>query len=126
MSVRLSDIVMTTDGQNNIVRLQVTGRLTAEDYNLFVPQIEDAIRQHGCIRIVFDMQDFHGWTFSAMWQDVKFDLKHFRNIERIAIIGDKAWEHGMAIFCQPFTSATIRYFDRSEVDEVEAWIQLED
>jgi hypothetical protein len=28
----------------------------------------------------------------------------------------------MAVFCKPFTTATIRYFDRSEADQAEAWI----
>ncbi len=126
MSVRLYEVTTTTRDQSNIVRLRVTGLLTAEDYDVFVPQIEEAIREHGLIRIVFDMQDFHGWTFSALWRDVNFDLQHFRDIERIAMVGDKIWEHGMAIFCRPFTSAKIRYFDHSEKGQVEDWITEED
>jgi hypothetical protein len=38
------------------------------------------------------------------------------------MVGEKAWEHGMAMFCRPFTTAKIRYFDRSQVDEADAWI----
>ncbi len=72
------------------------------------------------------MHDFHGWTAGALWQDIKFDLKHFRDIERLALIGEKAWEHGMTAFCKPFTTATVRYFDRSsEVEQAEAWIHAD-
>jgi hypothetical protein len=29
----------------------------------------------------------------------------------------------MTVFCKPFTSATVRYFDRSsEADQADAWI----
>jgi len=45
----------------------------------------------------------------ALWEDVKFDLKHFADLERLAMVGDKKWQHGMAMFCTPFTQATIRY-----------------
>jgi hypothetical protein len=72
--------------------------------------------------MLIQMHDFHGWTAGALWQDIQFDLQHFRDIERLALVGEKAWEHGMAVFCKPFTTATIRYFDRSEADQAEAWI----
>ncbi len=52
------------------------------------------ISQFGKIRILFEMQDFHGWKSGALWRDVQFDVKHFKDIERVAILGEKAWEHG--------------------------------
>ena len=52
------------------------------------------------------LHDFHGWTAGALWEDIKFDLKHFAHIERLALVGDRKWEAGMAVFCKPFTTAT--------------------
>jgi hypothetical protein len=34
-------------------------------------------------------------------------------------------KHGMAVFCRPFTTAKIRYFDRSQADEAETWIEAD-
>jgi hypothetical protein len=48
------------------------------------------------LRILFIMDDFHGWTAGAMWEDTKFDLKHWKDIERLAIVGETKWEKGMA------------------------------
>jgi hypothetical protein len=31
----------------------------------------------------------------------------------------------MATFCKPFTTATIRYFDRSEAEQAETWIHAD-
>jgi len=106
-----------------IVEIQVTGKLTKEDYRRFVPRVDDVIRQHGKVRILFDMVDFHGWKAGALWEDVKFDYQHFSAIERLAIVGDKQWEKGMAVFCRPFTSAKIHYFDRSRIEEARAWLR---
>jgi hypothetical protein len=38
------------------------------------------------------------------------------------MVGDKKWEHGMAMFCKPFTTAKLRYFDQSEIDQARAWL----
>ena len=51
------------------------------------------------------MHDFHGWTASAAWEDTKFGVRHFHDIERLAMVGETKWQHGMAIFCKPFTTA---------------------
>jgi hypothetical protein len=50
-------------------------------------------------------------------------LKHFSTIERLAMVGDKKWERGMSLFCRPFTTATIRYFDSSAMPEARAWLE---
>ena len=68
------------------------------------------------------MHDFHGWDVSGLWEDIKFDLKHFKDIDRLAIVGDSVWEHGMAILCRPFSTAEIQYFDRSQTAEALNWI----
>ena len=38
------------------------------------------------------------------------------------MIGETAWEHGMALFCKPFTTAKIRYFPESKSEEAREWI----
>jgi hypothetical protein len=66
--------------------------------------------------------NFHGWSAGAIWDDTKFAARHFSDIDRIAIVGDKNCKEGMAIFCKPFTRATVRYFDLKEIDNAKIWI----
>ena len=108
--------------QGKTMEVNVTGKLEKSDYELFVPAAEGLIEEQGKIRVLFVMHDFHGWSAGALWEDIKFDLKHFNHIERLAIVGDSKWEHGMAIFCRPFTTASMKYFDISKVDEARQWI----
>lgn len=58
----------------------------------------------------------------ALWEDVKFDLKHFADIERLALVGDRKWEAAMAVFCKPFTTAKVRYFDQAQMEDGIRWI----
>jgi hypothetical protein len=54
------------------------------------------------------MRDFQGWDARALWEDIKWDAKHFNQIERVAMVGDKKWQEWMAAFCKPFTLGTCR------------------
>ena len=108
-----------------LLHVKATGKLTKDSYETFVPLVDEQIREHGKLRILFEMQDFHGWTAGAMWEDIKFDLKHWKDIERLAIVGESKWEQGMAVFCKPFTSAKIQYFDHTQLDEAKRWLEEE-
>mgnify|MGYP003662845345 CR=1 FL=1 len=126
MSVTFHEVDFAASTETNVVVLRVSGKLTKDDYAIFVPELEQWIVRHGKIRILFDMVDFHGWTVSAAWEDLKLGMKHFSDIERVAMIGDKTWEHGMATFCRPFTRAKVRYFDRADADKAETWISSDE
>ena len=103
--------------------MQATGKLSKEDYEKFVPLTEEKIGHFGKIRILFIMHDFHGWDAGALWDDIKFDAKHFNQIERLAIVGESKWEHGMSAFCRPFTTASIKYFDQADIAQAREWVQ---
>jgi len=105
-----------------IFEIEVQGKLSKEDYEAFIPELEQAIAEHGKVRILFEMHDFEGWSAGALWSDTKFDARHFNDIERLALVGESQWQKGMALFCRPFTTAKVRYFDRSHVDEARRWI----
>ena len=105
-----------------VLAITLTGKLTKEDYAHFLPEIERLVRVHGKLRMLVRMHDFHGWTAGALWEDIKFDFKHFRDTERLALVGERSWERGMAAFCKPFTTAKVRYFDIGESSEADAWI----
>lgn len=120
MAIKLNE----TEG-GKILEIKVSGKLAHKDYLHFVPKFEQLLKEHGKVRVLFDMVDFHGWDGSALWDDIKFDVKHFADIERIAMIGDTTWEKGMSLFCGPFTTAKIHYFDHAKVGEARAWLKGE-
>ena len=115
-------VTLQEEEGGRVLVVGLSGKLTREDYERFVPEVDRLVRQHGKIRVLVRMHDFHGWTLGALWEDIKFDLKHFRDIDRLALVGDRKWEAGMAVFCKPFTTATIRYFDEARAEEAHQWI----
>ncbi len=110
-------LTQETQTQGNIVSVRATGRLTYGDYQHFTEEMERRMRMYGRIRVLMDLQDFHGWDFGAAWADFTFGLKHLGHLERCAVVGDKKWEEWLTDLGKPFFQ--VRYFDRSE--EAKAW-----
>jgi ubiquinone/menaquinone biosynthesis C-methylase UbiE len=115
-------IRLTEKKGGKILEACVSGKLTHGDYKHFVPEFGRLVKQHGKINVLFEMVGFRGWKAAALWDDIKFDLKHFTGIERLAMVGEKKWQKGMSKFCRPFTTARIRYFDRTASGEARAWL----
>ncbi|MEO8614430.1 MAG: STAS/SEC14 domain-containing protein [Luteolibacter sp.] len=110
------------EGGKTVV-VYVSGKLAAADYEHFVPEFERLVGAHGKLRVLFDLTGFHGWTTGALWADTKFAVHHFHDIERLAVVGEKKWQEGMATFCKPFTKATVRYFDHADAVEARKWLE---
>jgi hypothetical protein len=105
-----------------VLKIDLHEKLSRADYEKFVPETERLIGQYGKIRILMTMHDFHGWDAGALWQDIKWDFRHFNHIERVAIVGEKNWQKWMASFCKPFTTAQVRYFTFDQLDAANEWI----
>ena len=109
--------------EGKVLEVVLHGKLGREDYERLVPDTERMIREHGKIRILVSMHDFHGWDAGAVWEDIKWNARHFNDIERLAIVGEKTWHHWMTTFCHPFTITQARYFTPDKLDEARAWVE---
>src|SRR6266481_976486 len=107
----------------NVLAFKLDGKLHDEDYKKFVPLVDEAIAKQGKARILAQFHDFHGWDMHALWDDIKFSTTHCTKIERIALVGDKAWEKWMATVCKPFTMAKIKYFNATEIESAWQWLE---
>ncbi len=105
-----------------VIGFRLSGKLHDEDYKTFVPVMDAAVAAEGKVRLFAKFEDFHGWDLHAAWDDFRFGLRHYKDIDRIAMVGDRKWEKWMATLCRPFTKAKVKYFDASEVDAAWNWI----
>lgn len=105
------------------LNIHVSGKLVKADYAEFVPAFDQAIKEHGKVRVLFEMEDFHGWDVGAAWEDLKLDLAHFNDIDRLAMVGENKWHNRLAVFFKPFTRAEVRYFDRANMATARVWLE---
>ena len=115
------DIINTP--YRKVIGLRLSGKLHDEDYKLLMRPMESIFADEGAVRLLIKFEDFHGWDLHAAWDDIWFSLKHYSDFERVAMVGDQAWEHWMAIFSKPFTRAKVKYFDKSEINAAWKWLE---
>ena len=106
-----------------VLGFTMSGKLHDADYQTFVPVVEEAIEQHGKVRMLAHFHEFQGWDMHALWDDIKFSTKHCNDIERIAMVGETKWQEWMAKVCKPFTMAKVEYFNN--LDDAWVWLDAE-
>jgi hypothetical protein len=109
-------------GTGKVLGFKLSGKLHDEDYKQFVPAV-DAAGADGKVRLLAWFHDFHGWDLHALWDDIKFATTHCTRVERVALVGEKAWEAWMAKVCKPFTTAQVRYFDAADIESAWRWLE---
>jgi hypothetical protein len=106
-----------------ILEVAVSGKLVDQDYQQFVPQFDRLAAQHEKISLLFEMTQFYGWSVKAAWDDLKLGFKHRRQMDRIAMVGEKKWQRWMTDFARPFTAGEVRYFDKPDIAAALAWLE---
>lgn len=106
-----------------LVSVKATGKITDEDHEEFIPWMEGRIEQWGRLRMLFEMEDFHGWDLHSMWHEFRFESRHKKDLKRVAVVGEEKWERWASKISGFFTSTDVRYFDRDQIGEARAWLE---
>jgi len=85
----------------------------------------NAQSRHQQLQLFVELIDFHGRKMGALWEDIKFDAKHFSDVEHISVVEEKRWREMMATFSKQFTSAKIHCFESFEIDMQRDWLSLD-
>jgi hypothetical protein len=105
------------------VKIEATGKLTANDYKELIPALEGLAGERGPLRLYIELENFEGWTPSALWKDIEFDATHQDDMERVAIVGEGALEKWGVKLSKPFFKADVRFFPRERAEDAQEWLQ---
>ena len=77
-------------GDNRLLGLAIIGKMTTGDYDRVNALIEAQATAHGQARILLELVDseFNGQN---VIEDIKSSINNYKNVERIALIGDQSW-----------------------------------
>lgn len=115
-------IELKEENRGRILDVGLLGTLVKEDYPPLIAEFRRLVALHGKIRVLLDMSSFHGWNAGALWEEIKFDLQHLNEMERLAVIGEKRWQHAIADVAGVVLPNATRYFDVTEAAQARSWI----
>lgn len=118
-------ISILPESEENVLGVQATKKLTAEDYETtWIPRLEAIIGQGQKVRCLLYLdEDFDGWEAGAMWDDAKFGLAHNKDFEKFAVVGGPKWTAWVAKLFSPFTPASVQTFEASDLAGAWAWVK---
>ena len=71
------------------VQLNLVGEITGEDYKAIRPRLEALFKQGGRKKFLFNMDPATSFSMDALYQNVKFDLQHFKYVGTTAVVSNK-------------------------------------
>ena len=104
-----------------LTTLHVSGVLKHADYEAIVPKLEQLLAQ-GTKRMLLDLEGFTTVTPPALLDELKFDIRHRKDFERIAVVGDALDQLGIRLV-KPIFSGELKMFARSERAQAQQWLQ---
>ena len=99
------------------IEVVATGKLTHEDYQMFIPIVERALKKAKKLEVdlLIDMTAFKGWAeLKAMVDDAKFGIKHLNDFDKIALVGNKKWEEIATKIWAKLTKSKVKFFKDRE------------
>ncbi len=105
-----------------LIALTVDGKITKSDYDKVTPLIDKTVKEYGKVKLYIEIDRIEGIEPKAFKEDVKTYLKHFKDIDKIAVVGKNKWEKLWSGLANPFTSGEIKYFDHDKIVEAQKWI----
>jgi glutathionylspermidine synthase len=114
-----------TRNEGNLVTVRVSEKLTKGDYETLIPAWQRLLEEKGLLRMLFVMEDFHGWELGAAWDDFRFDVRRASEVERVAMVGEKRWQEWLAKIGEVFMPERVRYFDLADLAKAERWVWTE-
>lgn len=106
-----------------LTRIEASGSLSRGDCGRLVADLEQTLasRRGDVCRV--DMNGFQGVEPGSLVDDLSFDAPRCRDVRRCAIVGNRAWSSCMSRVARAiFPEAEVRYFDISEHDSVQPWL----
>lgn len=116
-------IVIEHEHDRNRIVVRASGTLTTQDYKHAVPELNHALElSEGPLRLMIRLENFQGWELDALWKELKFDVSHIGDFERVAVVGESDLEKWGTVLSAPFTSADMRFFPTEQEDKAEDWL----
>lgn len=106
-----------------VLGYRIGGKLTRSELKRMKGEMLDSISRHGHVDLLLELHDIRLITPGAIWEDLKFDALHMRQIGRQAVVGDRRWHRWFAELSRPFIKGDSRYFRSDELESAWTWLR---
>jgi hypothetical protein len=113
-------VTYTADSRDRVAELTVSGRITHADFQQVMPKLEAELAR-GPLSLVEVIDSFDGFDARTLWDGMKFDLAHWSEFRRVALVTDMTWFSPFTRMADTLTHLQIKEFKRDQLAEARAW-----
>lgn len=109
---------------DNIIGCRYEGQVTAADYeSVLFPAVATAFKKNKKLKVLWQLaENFEGFNFDALKDDIEVGLKYFANWEKIAFVSDKKWMNHTVKAFGFLVPAQVRTYKNDEIPEAIKWL----
>ncbi len=101
---------------------QISAKITTQEIDEVIEDLEKAITEHGSIRLLIRMKNWRGMEAKAALDDFSFLIRHIKDIEVLAVVGDRFWEKLWLDFGALFVQTRSKFFEEDEYEVAWTWL----
>lgn len=103
--------------------LDIRGRIEKKDFERFARAARERIAEVGQIGLLLYIAEFDGYSPSALLEELKFDVKHYHDVSRLALVTHDPDNKWLATLSKPFTAAEVKFFTSDQIESARDWVQ---
>ncbi|PSQ93945.1 MAG: STAS/SEC14 domain-containing protein, partial [Bacteroidetes bacterium SW_7_64_58] len=85
--------------------------------------LKNHLEQHTTTRALFVMNDVDDWEPAERWEDLAFDIRHLRDLDKVAIVGDDLWETWLEKVELLFPMSMVQTYAAEDREEALQWLR---
>ncbi|WP_338876747.1 STAS/SEC14 domain-containing protein [Spirosoma sp. SC4-14] len=108
---------------DRILGYRIEGKITAAELKPLFARVEEKKREHKKMRVYAEYVRMNGLSLGAIWEDIKFDITHFTDFEKVAVVTDTDWVGITGKAAGLIPGLEVRLFSCSEQEQAHEWIK---
>ena len=108
-----------------VLGFRLDGTLTEEALERATEVMEERIEEHGRIRVLVHLLDLGGIEPGALVEDLAFGIRHLRDFERYAAVGNQPWLRPWVRTVGLLVPGETRTFRNDDLEEAWGWLEEE-
>ena len=104
------------------IEFSIKGILTKKEFKTFEEKIESLLKLYSIpkINILIDITEIEGIEIKSLWDDFLFSIRHFKEINKVSIVGNNKFEEYTIKVTNKIISKEIMHFET--FDEAHKWL----
>ena len=113
-------------GSGNVLGFKIVGGMTKRQKGKICKVLEKQIVKSGKIRLLLVVEPHKTMDVESLLFELNFTLLYADKIERMALVGNKAWKETWFALFGLFSQIQTQYFDRADIKAAWRWIHGQD